>query len=218
MQFKVSNLSHSTTYKSLLPFLRISCFIALLLLGSYQSDTKSDSQLLNRTLPYHDPEDNGWQLRTCLYLSHTDTESQAQNFVLELDKAIGNLILISRQYGKELYLLDGKLEINQEDRKKYKLAPEALKRAHSFYPYLYWLPMKLIVDGVNMTEAGNVEEFERETYQLLQVNDDAAVGNDNCFFYLDTETYAMEAYCFNLGKAESGEYFLLEQEVAVGGI
>lgn len=228
MQFNLSNLSHSTTYKSLPPLLRTSCFMALLLLGSCASETKSDSQLLNRTLAYHDPEDNWPQLKTRLYLSSADTAGQEHTFEIEMDNTTGYFAHISRKdgkevvkgiaHGKEFYLLDGKQEISEEDRKKYDLTPEALKWVHSFYPYLYGLPMKLTDDGVNITEADNVEEFEGKTYRVLQVNFDAEVGNDNWFFYLNPETYAMEAYRFNHGKPESGEYILLEQEELVDGI
>ena len=211
-----------------LPFLQIIGLLALLLLSFCQSEPRPESQLLERTLAYHDPEGNWPQLKTRLYLSSADTAGKENTFEIELDNSTGYFAHISRQDGKEVvkgiadgkafYLLDGKSEISAEDRDKYDLTPEAVKWVHSFYGYLYGLPMKLTDDGVHVTDAANTEELEGKTYRVLQVSYDAAVGTDNWFFYLHPETYAMEAYRFNHGKPESGEYILLEQEVVVGGI
>lgn len=37
-------------------------------------------------------------------------------------------------------------------------------------------------------------------------------------FYLDPVTYALQAYRFNHGEPQSGEYIILEQEVITNGI
>lgn len=208
--------------------LHISALMALLLLISCQQEQTVDSELLEKTLAYHDPEGNWPELKTRLYLSSADTAGQESRFEIELDNSTGYFAHISRKDGKEavkgiadgkeFYLLDGRQEISAEDREKYGLTPDALKWVHSFYGYLYGLPMKLTDDGVNATDAADSEQLEGKTYRVLQVNYDAGVGTDNWFFYLGPETYAMEAYRFNHGKPESGEYVLLEQEVEVDGI
>ncbi|RDV15084.1 hypothetical protein DXT99_10440 [Pontibacter diazotrophicus] len=217
-----------TTSNHFLPLLHITGLIALLLLSCCQSEPELDSQLLQNTLAYHDPGGNWPKLKTRLYLSSADTAGQENTFEIEMDNSTGYFAHISRKDGKEVvkgiadgkefYLLDGKHEISAEDRKKYGLTPEDLKWVHSFYGYLYGLPMKLTDDGVHVRDAANSEELEGNTYRVLQVNYDASVGSDNWFFYLDPETYAMEAYRFNHGQPESGEYILLEQEVVVEGI
>ncbi len=202
--------------------------MALLLLSSCKPETNSDSPLLEKTLAYHDPEGNWQLLKARLHLRSADTAGKETAFEIELDNATGYFAHISRQDGKEavkgiadgkeFYLLDGRREISAEDREKYDLTPDALKWVHSFYGYLYGLPMKLTDDGVNTTDAADNEELEGKTYRVLQVNYDAGVGSDNWFFYLNPETYAMEGYRFNHGKPESGEYILLEEEVVVNGI
>jgi hypothetical protein len=199
-----------------------------LLLSSCQQEPSVDSELLEKTLAYHDPEGNWPELKTRLYLSSADTAGQENTFEIELDNSTGYFAHISRQDGKEavkgiadgkeFYLLDGKGDISAEDRKKYGLTPDDLKWVHSFYSYLYGLPMKLTDEGVQVAEAANSEELEGEKYRVLEVNYDAAVGTDNWFFYLNPETYAMEAYRFNHGEPESGEYILLEEEVVVDAI
>lgn len=216
------------SYKISLYLLHITGLMVLLLLSFCQSKPKVDSELLERTLAYHDPEGNWPQLKTRLYLSSADTAGKEKTFEIEIDNSTGYFAHISRQDGKEVvkgisdgkefYLLGGKEDISAEDREKYGLTPEAAQRVHSFYGYLYGLPMKLTDDGVNVTDAAKNEELEGKNYKVLQVNYDAAVGTDNWFFYLDPETHAMEAYRFNHGQPESGEYILLEEEVVVGGV
>lgn len=134
------------TFKSFRPLLHLSGFLALLLLGSCQQQPSVDSEMLEKTLAYHDPENNWPELKTRLYLSSADTAGQENTFEIELDNSTGYFAHISRQDGKEavkgfadgkeFYLLDGKGDISAEDREKYGLTPEDLKWVHSFYGYL----------------------------------------------------------------------------------
>lgn len=212
--------------KNNLPLLQITGFMMMVLLSCCQAKPKSE--FLQKTLAYHDPEGRWPQLRARLYLSSADTAGQEHTFEIELDNATGYFAHISQQDGKEavkgmadgkeFYLLDRNPDINAADREKYDLTLKSLKWVHSFYPYLYGLPMKLTDEGVTVTEADQQEELGGKTYRVLQVNFDAEVGSDNWFFYLDPETHAMEAYRFNHGKPESGEYILLEDELVVEGV
>lgn len=228
MQFIHSNFSGTRARKSYLSIFRLCWMMALLLLGACQSKTDPDSGLLDKALSYHDPEGNWSRLKTRLYLSSVDKEGQKNNFEIELDNSTGYFAHITRKHGKEVvkgyadgkafYLLDGKREISEEDRKKYELTSESLKWVHSFYPYLYGLPMKLTDEGVKITEAEKVEEVEGKKYKVLKIDFDLSVGSDNWFFYFEPKTFAMKAYRFNHGEPTSGEYILLEEEEIVEGI
>ena len=196
--------------------------------GQNAQSTKTDSELLQKTLAYHDPEGNWQNLKTRLYLSSADTAGQAHTFEIEMDNTTGYFAHISREDGKEVvkgmsggkefYRLDGKADISEEDRKKYELTPEGVKWVHRFYGYLYGLPMKLTDESAKKVDTSTTEELEGKPYRVLQVSYEPAVGKDNWFFYLNPETYAMQAYKFNHGSPESGEYILLEQEEVVQGI
>ena len=210
-------------------------FALLLFLSGCRSDsrkgaqeTQINSELLQQTLAYHDPEGNWPNLKARLYLSSADTTGHANTFEIEIDNSTGYFAHISRTDGKEVvkgmsggkefYLLDGKTDISDEDRQKYELTPEGVKWVHRFYGYLYGLPMKLTDDSAKKVDSETDQELEGKTYRVLQVTYDPAVGKDNWFFYLDPQTYAMQAYKFNHGKPESGEYILLEQEEIIQGI
>jgi ribosomal protein L24E len=196
---------------------------------SYCNSSKNPGQqLLEKTIAYHDPQNNWPKLKTHLYLSSTDTAGKESLFELEMDNTNGYFCHISHEDGKEIvkgmadgkefYLINGKREISEEERKKYELNPEGVKWVHSFYGYLYGLPMKLADKGVNVGDTVRKEEVNGKTFQTIHVTYDPAIGTDNWFFYVDNETSAMKAYKFNHGEPGSGEYILLDQELIVDGI
>jgi hypothetical protein len=211
---------------------RLLLFACLFLLSfcqqAMETDPQTGQELLQRTLEYHDPKGNWQEFKARLYLSSADTAGKEHTYEIEIDNTTGYFAHISRRDGKEIvkgmaggkafYLLDGKQEISQEDREKYDLTPKSVNGVHTFYGYLYGLPMKLTDEGAIISEAIRDEELEGKSYRVLQVNYAEGVGKDNWFFYLDPDTYAMQAYRFNYGNPESGEYILLEQEETVQGI
>ena len=193
-----------------------------------ETTPQTGQQLLQRTLEYHDPNNKWQKFKARLYLSSADTAGKEHTYEIEIDNTTGYFAHISRQDGKEVvkgisdgkefYLLNGQQEISEADREKYDLTPKSVNWVHTFYGYLYGLPMKLTDEGTIVSEAIREEELEGKTYRVLQVNYAEGVGNDNWFFYLNPETYAMQAYRFNHGNPESGEYILLEQEETVQGV
>lgn len=164
------NLFLSQTSAVIACLLFLTCCQSDLENGSQKSNP--DSALLQKTLAYHDPEGNWQKLKTRLYLSSADTAGKENTFEIEMDNSTGYFAHISRKDGKEIvkgmsggkefYLLDGKQEISAQDREKYDLTPEGVKWVHSFYGYLYGLPMKLTDEGVKTTDAKTNEESGRD--------------------------------------------------------
>ena len=207
--------------------------LLLLLLCYCQSAQETDQQtaspLLQKSIDYHDPEGNWQQLKTRLYLSSTDTLGKETPFEVEIDNTTGYFSHISHQDGKEIvkgisadgkafFLIDGKEEISEEEREKYKLTSESAEGTRNFYLHLYGLPMKLTDAGTRVSDSVYTERFHGENYQVVPVTYDPAVGKDSWLFYLDPNTAAMEAYSFHWGDPQGGEYVLLEDEVEVNGI
>lgn len=207
---------------------KIILFLSLFFISSFKSPENAGTDLLKKTIAYHDPKGNWTKLKTRLYLRNTNGEGKENNFELELDNKTGYFCYITRKDGKEIvkgfaqgkefFLLDGKKDFTEDDRKKYKLTNESVKGIRNFYGYLYGLPMKLSDAGVNVNEAVNNEEVNGTTYPTIRVSYDPAIGSDNWFFYCDAETSALKAYRFNHGKPETGEYILLEDELNVNGV
>lgn len=201
-----------------------------LFLFSYCNSPKGPGQqLLDKTITYHDPESNWSSLKTHLFLSSTDTAGKETLFELEIDNTDGYFSHITHQDGKEIikglsggkefYLINGKTEISEEERKKYELTPEGVKWVHSFYGYLYGLPMKLRDKGAIISDTVSTEAFNRKTYQTLKVTYEPGMGKEVWTFFLDPKTAAMEAYRFMFAPgSDEGEYILLDETLAVEDI
>lgn len=204
--------------------------LSCLFLFSYcNSSKKPGEQLLEKTIAYHDPQNNWGKLKVHLYLTSTDTAGKESSFELEMDNAKDYFCHISHKDGKEIikgvsagkefFLLDGKKEISKEDREKYKLMPEKAKSAQQFYGYLYGLPMKLTDPGANISDTVSTQQLNGRSYQTIRVNFDPKVGADIWTFYFNPTTSAMEGYSFLFGgKTDAGEYIALEQVLDVEGI
>ena len=205
----------------------------LMLLSFCQPSQETNQQdtppLLQKSIAYHDPEENWQHFKARLYLSSTDTTGKETPFEVEIDNNTGYFSHISHQDDKEIvkgiaadgtpfFLVDGSQEFSEEDRKKYRLTPESAEGTRNFYLHLYGLPMKLRDPGTLVSDSIYRESLNGKNYQVMPVAYDSAVGNDQWFFYLDPETAAMEAYSFHWGDPEGGEYVLLDEELTVNGI
>lgn len=209
-------------------FIIVFCFFLLNSCHPNQESQHAPSQLLEKAIAYHDPNENWQRLKTRLYISSVDPAGNENTFEIEIDNNTGYFSHISRNDGKELvkgilseevfFLIDGEQNISEEDREKYDLTPESVQWLRDFYVYLYGLPMKLADDGTIVADTLIYQELNGKNYQIVQVNYDASVGKDTWFFYFDPETTAMKAYRFHHGKPNSGEYILLEEELTVDGV
>ncbi len=206
--------------------LLLSACIFLLSCGSQKN---TGQQVLEKSIAYHDPQNNWSKLKTHLYLSSTDTAGKESAFELEMDNATGYFCHISYEDGKEIvkgiskgkefFLIDGRQDINEEDRKKYELNSESVKWVHNFYGYLYGLPMKLNDKGANISDTVSTEAFNGKTYQTVRVVYDPEMGKEVWTFFLDPKTSAMEAYRFMFSAgSDEGEYVLLNETLNVEGL
>ena len=204
--------------------------LSCLFVFSYCNSSKNrGQQLLDKTIAFHDPQNNWSKLKAHLYLASTDTAGKESPFELEMDNAAGYFCHITHEGGKEIakgmnngkefYLIDGKEQVSDADRKKYELTPEGVKWVHSFYGYLYGLPMKLTDKGVNVSDTVTNEQINGKNYQVLHVSYDPAVGKELWNFYLDANTNALEGYRFYYpGKPNEGEHIMLNNVLNADGI
>lgn len=201
----------------------------LFLLSYCNSPKKPGEQLLEKTIAYHDPQNNWAKLKAHLYLASVDTAGKESPFELEMDNATGYFCHITHEDGKEIvkgmnngkefYLIDGKQDMSDADRKKYEFTPEGVKSVHSFYGYLYGLPMKLTDKGVNVSDTIVSEQINGKNYRVMHVSYDPAVGKELWNFYLDPNTAALEGYRFYYeGKPNEGELIMLNDVLDVDGI
>jgi len=208
---------------------RFALLLCLFLLCYCNPQQKPGQELLEKTIDFHDPQDNWSKFKAHLYLSSTDTAGNENPFELEMDNATGYFAHITRKDGKEIvqgisgdkefYLIDGKKEINEDDRTKYKLTREGVRGTQRFYGYLYGLPMKLRDKGAIISDTVSTETFNGKTYQTLKVTHEPGMGKEIWTFFFDPTTSAMEAYKFMFSpESDEGEYITLEETLTVSDI
>lgn len=205
----------------------------LLLLSFCQSSQETDQQavppLLQKSIAYHDPEENWQHFKARLYLIHKDTTGKEAPFEVEIDNNTGYFSHISHRDEKEIvkgispdgtafFMIDGRQEISEKEREKYNMTPESAEGTRNFYLHLYGLPMKLTDAGTLVSDSVYMENFHGKDLQVMQVTYEPSVGSDTWSFYLNPKTSAMEAYSFHWGNPEAGEYVLLNEELLVNGI
>ncbi len=209
--------------------LRLILLSSMFMLSCSNPQKNDAQQLLEKSISYHDPEGNWSKLKTRLYLSSIDTAGRENPFQLEIDNATGYFCHVTNKDGKEIvkgvskgnefFLIDGKADFSEEDKKKYKLNSESAKSVQNFYGYLYGLPMKLTDAGANISDTVSNEEFNGKTYQTIQVTYDPGMGKEVWTFFLDPKTSAMEAYRFMFSAgSDEGEYILLDETLTIDDI
>ena len=193
----------------------------------------TSSQLLEKSINYHDPNGNWEQFNDEFTVVMTTPKSSKRTSVISINlpkqyfsvKATKDTITTT-------YTLDkGKCKIAYNrtilDNQKAKEKNMTCDRAtlyKNYYTYLYGLPMKLKDSGTNLTDKVEKKIFNGKDYLVLKITYGETVGSDVWYFYFNPKNYAMEVYQFfktdNKGKekSDSGEYILLSKEAVVNGI
>ena len=115
--------------------------------------------------------------------------------------------------------IDGSAEVPEDLKQRYRLSCEGLHWWHSYYGYLYGLPLKLTDPGTRLDDAVVTTTFQDREVLALKVTYDAEVGEDTWYFYLDPATYALVGCRFYHDESKNdGEYIVFEGEVVHEGL
>jgi hypothetical protein len=204
--------------------------LAILALSlSATAQNMTGSELLDKTIAYHDPNGNWATLGTKITFAEDERNGKMIKQIVEFKNG-GDYFKGYRSDGEHevVQLLDGEIctltldgssDITDEEREKHRLNPDRAKMMRNYYVYLYGLPMKLKDKGTQIDEKVTRAEFMGKEYLKLKATYDAAVGKDTWYFYIHPETYEMSAYqFFHDESTNDGEYITLEGMVEVDGI
>ncbi|MEL6813032.1 MAG: DUF6503 family protein [Bacteroidota bacterium] len=197
------------------------------------SQSMSGTELLDKTIAYHDPNGNWTDFNGSLSLelkradnsvgtSEVTINLAEEYFDVQIERD-DNITGYTVSKGDCSISFNGKTNPSEEILKEHKLSCERAYLYKNYYTYLYGLPMKLKDPGTHIHPKVALQTFKGKVYLVLKATYDEAVGKDVWFFYFDPKTYAMEVYQFFKGdpKAEgkdTGEYILLSEESMVNGI
>jgi len=208
--------------------LLLTSLLSLSILFSYAQDI-SGSELLDKTIAYHDSEGNWSSLGARITFPTYEEDGKTITEFIEFKdggnyfryyKSEGEIEIDKSVNGENCtILLNGKTDISDDEKEKYRLTCDRVKQTRDYYVYLYGLPMKLKDKGTNVGERVTKEQFMGVDYLKLRITYEAEVGEDIWYFYINPSTYEMAAYQFFHDEEKGdGEYITLEGILEIEGI
>ncbi|MEM8896037.1 MAG: DUF6503 family protein [Bacteroidota bacterium] len=187
----------------------IICFCAFPLLLQPEARAQTGAELLAKTIAYHDPDGVWPTFQQELFFETDMPDGSVRSSQVKIDNATGTFEYQNpdRSFGIKMdscYHISG--EVRECDR---------IARTRNYYVYLWGLPMKLMDEGTDLDEEVYSEQIEDKAYQVLKVT----YPDDIWYFYINPETYAMEAYKFYKDEPnQKGEIIYLDGEMEVAGM
>ncbi len=182
----------------------------------------SASDLLDKAIAYHDPNDL-WEIfqgKLFITMTYPDGKERLSEVEIDLPKEYFRVtstsedIVIEQTIDKEdcTLKLNGSTSISDEDKETHRLSCERTQFMKNYYLFLYGLPMKLKDTGTHLDSVVQTKSFKGKEYLVLKVTYDESVGKDVWYFYFDPDNYAMEVYQFFHDESKNdGEYILLSE-------
>ena len=204
----------------------VSATLFLFALTSINAQNISASEVLNKSIAFHDPQGNWPTFNGELQVTMVTPKRSPRVSVINIDLPSEKFQLIqSRDSIETRYNLEkGKCTTTVTDSLVGKRTPcEMAVFFKDYYTYLYGLPMKLKDPGTLLDQKAERVTFKGKEYLKISVKYDEAIGTDVWQFYFDPKTYAMEVYQFFKGDPEgegknTGEYILLKDLKTINNI
>jgi len=187
------------------------------------------TQLLERAIAYHDPENNWSSFKGKMLIEMENPKSSPRSTVIEMKlpnnyfkstvKKDNYTIESELDNGECTLKLNGSTSIFPKIKDSLNISCDRAKMMKNYYTYLYGLPMKLKDPGTIINNNVVKKTFKGKEYLVLKATYEKEVGNDTWYFYFDPKTYAMEVYQFFHDESKNdGEYILLSEMITVNGI
>ena len=194
----------------------------LLLVGCRQETRPIDgNELLDKMLAYHDPY-NSWDKlsSTVQYHEYRPDNTMRKSLVhfnnagnsFKMERASDQLVITRGTVGDSCYVLvNGSPKIEAQVDSTLNLDCQRSLLYRDYYVYMQGLPMKLRDYGTIIENQVDMVTFLGSRYYKLKVSYDEMVGSDVWYFYVNPETYAIQAYQFYHDESKGdGEYIVLE--------
>ncbi|MDF4219995.1 DUF6503 family protein [Maribacter sp. M208] len=187
------------------------------------------TQLLERAIAYHDPENNWSSFKGKMLIEMESPKNSPRSTVIEMKlpnnyfkttvKKNNYTIESELDNSKCTLKLNGSTSIFPKIKDSLNISCDRAKMMKNYYTFLYGLPMKLKDKGTIIDNNVIKKTFKGKEYLVLKATYEKEVGNDTWYFYFDPKTYAMEVYQFFHDESKNdGEYILLSEMIMVNGI
>ncbi|WP_431167175.1 DUF6503 family protein [Tenacibaculum halocynthiae] len=202
--------------------------LALLLSILSFSQELTGLELLEKSIQYHDPNNNWKTFKGTLWVNMVTPNSPIRSSEITIDlpsdyfylKASKNKNTTEYSINKGLCKIEfnKKTNLSKKIKKEHNLSCKRANLYKNYYTYLYGLPMKLKDEGTIIHNKTARKKFKGKDYIVLKVTYKKEVGKDTWYFYFNPTTYSMEVYQFFKDTKDSGEYILLSEEELINGI
>ena len=196
----------------------IICCLSFNILSGQQTAT----QLLDKSIAFHDPKDNWKTFKSDLNFTvvrpdkpdgkrkvSIDNKTESFSFWATYDTGTLNY-QVSKNNGIARW--NEQEEIPKDIAEKYRISPDRAVMYRDYYTYLYGMPMKLKDAGTIIDPKVEQVDFYGKKYNRIRVTYEEEVGDDIWYFYFNPTTNALEAYQFFHDKSKNdGEYILFEE-------
>lgn len=186
-------------------------------------------ELIQKAIDFHDPNGKWETFNGNLFITMETPNRPKRDSEIRIDLPNERFMVRSKQaenvtvYSviKEncTVLFNNKVDVTEEEKKKYNLNCERATMYKNYYTYLYGLPMKLKDKGTIIHPKVIKKTFKGKEYLVAKATYEKEVGEDTWYFYFNPKTYAMEVYQFFHDEAKNdGEYILLSDLEIINGI
>lgn len=207
----------------------ISTFLLLLSCNYIQAQEITGQELLAKTIEFHDPDGHWSAFSANLQMTETRPNGTDRSSMISINNVTGDFkvegksdsLMITRGVKNDscYVLVNGSTTFDEALVEQYRLKCERSTMFRNYYVYLYGLPMKLTDDGTIIEEKVEKVDFMGTKYYKLRVTYEKEVGSDIWYFYINPETYAMEAYQFYHDESTGkGEYIILDGIEEIQGV
>ena len=181
----------------------------LISLSVASAQKPSAIEVLEKSIAYHDPNDQWASLQAVFSFSETRPNGTDRSTTAEVDNSKGWFKLERRDIESHGMKMDSCFVISGD------IDCKRAATMRNYYLYLWGLPMKLTDGGTPLDEEVKEETFEGEACYVLRVPYEA----DIWYFYISKDDYHMVAYKFYKDEAAGkGELITTEGEYTFGGI
>ena len=199
------------------------CFVVVACGGDQSDPTTPATELLERSIQYHDPDGTWSQFAQTLVFEESRPDGSTRVASVELDvprntfrwKAIvdGRTVVKRSEGGDCQATIDGSSDYSSELAEQHRLACPEILRSHNYYLFLWGLPMKLRDPGTRIDPEAQPVVFDGQSVEAIKVTYDPDVGTDTWYFYFEPATARLVGYRFYHDEAvNDGEYITLEGE------
>ncbi len=190
------------------------CLILILLMlavTSLPAQTLNSTEILNKSIQYHDPNDQWPTFNYQLFFDQELANGERSKEEVIINNQKSYFTVMRQKDGTNAgTLLDSCFNVGTK-----KIDCSRIKLFRNYYSYLWGLPMKLKDPGTPLEKEVRKGDFDGNECYILRV----PYEKDTWYFYIDQQNYSLRGYEFFKDEEKGiGERIYLSEEFSLEGM